>query len=160
MPLNLKFIFLKFLCTLHISITGKANQNNVSAMGLLGQLHRHAGGVNHQARHNSWPWRCRTTSVVWSHTKDRLQADLVDYYDNMVSSRRTVVLHVSSSGSCSMAREWRVEHMHGGSQHGKQWQAKADTYIHILLVMTNYICMNIWCLLILITSNWSTSPHA
>ena len=33
-------------------------------------------------------------------------------------------------------------------------------YIHILLVMTNYICMNIWCLLILITSNWSTSPHA
>ena len=70
------------------------------------------------------------------------------------------VLHASSSGSCSMAREWRVEHMHGGSQHGKQWQAKVDTYIHILLVMTNYICMNIWCLLILITSNWSTSPHA
>ena len=66
----------------------------------------------------------------------------------------------NSSDSCSMAREWRVEHMHGGSQHGKQWQAKVDTYIHILLVMTNYICMNIWCLLILITSNWSTSPHA
>ena len=139
----------------------KRSQKCVSAMGLLGQRHRHAGGVNHQARHNSWPWRCRTTSAAWSHTKTDCKQALWTIMTMWFShgGRRCYTqaapVHVRWHASEGWSTCMGVLNMVSSDK--LRWILN---YIHILLVMTNYICMNIWCLLILITSNWSTSPHA